>query len=90
MTEGGTLSFTISLSNPIDTTAKVNISFADVSTSASDFTHTPVQVTFAANTTTAQTVLVATVNDTTVEATETFTASLALDGTTPLTGAQRA
>ncbi|MFM9960443.1 MAG: beta-propeller fold lactonase family protein, partial [Planctomycetaceae bacterium] len=82
----GTMTFTVSLSNPIDTTATVNVSFADVTTSAGDFAHTTQQVTFAANSTTAQLVTVAITNDNTVEVTETFTASLTLDGTTPLTG----
>src|SRR2546423_11389376 len=42
-----------------------------------DYTSSTVQVTFAANSTTAQGLLVATVNDLTVEADETFTAHLA-------------
>src|SRR5581483_912911 len=36
----GTLSFTVSLSNPIDTAAQVDVSFTDVSSSSTDFTHT--------------------------------------------------
>src|SRR5207249_2579406 len=82
----GTLSFTVSLANPIDTPAKVNVSYANVSTGATDFDHATDAVTFAANSTTSQTVTVAITNDTLVEATETFTASLTLDATTPLTG----
>src|SRR5437867_4058432 len=61
---------------------KINVSCADVSTSAGDFAHATQQVTFAANTTTAQTVTVTITDDTTVEATETFTASLALHAPT--------
>jgi hypothetical protein len=82
----GTLAFTISLSAPIDVATKVNIGFGDISASNSDFDHSLKQVTFAANSTTAQTVNVLVLNDNVVENTETFTASLALDPTTTLTG----
>ena len=82
----GTMQFTVSLSNPIDTVAKVNVNFTDVTTNSADFDHTPRQVTFAANTTTPQTMTVPIVNDTIQEPTETFTASLQLDPSTPLTG----
>src|SRR5205823_1072501 len=85
-TEGGDLVFTVSLSNPIDTTAVVNVSFTNVTTSGRDFDHTTQQVTFPANSTASQTVTVAINDDMAVEGTETFTAHLALDGTTPLTG----
>src|SRR5262249_29222315 len=45
----GALTFTVSLSTPIDNAAAaVNITFSDVSTSAGDFTHTGQQVIFAA------------------------------------------
>ncbi len=86
VTEGGNLSFTVSLSNPVDVATQINVSFTDGSTSANDFTHATVSVTFLAGSTTAQGLLVATVNDTTVESNETFTANLALDAATPLTG----
>ncbi len=82
--EGGNLSFTVSLSNPVDVDTTVNVTFADVTTSAGDFNHTTVPVTFLAGNNTAQVIQVATVADTTVEADETLTASLAL--TAPLTG----
>ena len=82
----GTMQFTVSLSNPIDTVAKVNVNFTDVTTSAGDFDHTAKQVVFAANSTTPQTITVPIVNDTQQENTETFTASLQLDSSTPLTG----
>ena len=82
----GTMQFTVSLSNPIDTVAKVNVNFIDVTTNSADFDHAPRQVTFAANTNTPQTVTVPIVNDTIQESTETFTASLQLDPSTPLTG----
>ena len=60
----GTMQFTVSLSNPIDTVAKVNVNFTDVTTSAGDFDHTAKQVVFAANSTTPQTITVPIVNDT--------------------------
>ncbi len=82
--EGGNLSFTVSLSNAVDVETKINVSFANVSTADDDFTHTAQQVTFAAGTTTAQGLSVATATDSTVEANETLTASLALN--TALTG----
>ena len=84
VTEGGELSFTVSLSNPVDVDTTVNVTFTDGTTAAGDFNHTTVPVTFLAGSTTAQVIVVATVADTTVEADETFTANLAL--TTPLTG----
>ena len=63
----GTMTFTVSLSNPINTAAKVNVSFTDVTTSTADFAHATQQVTFAANTTTAQTVTLAITDDNIVE-----------------------
>jgi hypothetical protein len=82
----GPLSFTVSLSNPIDVATKVNINFADISTSSSDFDHSLKQVTFAANSTTPQTFTVAVTDDNVVENTEALTAALVLDAATPLTG----
>src|SRR5207237_605072 len=78
VTEGGNLSFTVSLSNPVDVNTTVNVTFTDATTSADDFTHTLVPVTFLAGSNTAQVILVATATDTTVEADETLTAHLAL------------
>jgi hypothetical protein len=78
ITEGGNLVFTVSLSNPVDIATTLDISFTDVSTASSDFTHTTQQVTFAALDTANKSVTVATTADTLVEATETLTASLAL------------
>src|SRR5205085_2350404 len=54
--------------------------------SGTDYDSASDQVTFAANSTTAQTVTVAVTNDNIVETLETFTASLSLDASTPLTG----
>ena len=84
ITEGGNLSFTVSLSNAVDVATTINVLLTDGTTSAGDFNHTTQQVTFAAGSIAAQTVSVATTVDTTVEANETFTASLALSA--PLTG----
>src|SRR5262249_27722162 len=66
--------------------AKVDVSFTDGTTSAGDFDHTSQSVTFAANSTTPQTVSVPITDDHIVEGAETFTAALALDASTPLTG----
>src|SRR6185369_2378404 len=82
----GTLTFTVSLTNPIDTAAKVNVSFQDVATSGGDFNHAGQSVSFSANSTSPQQVSVPLTDDTVVEGTETFTAKLALDATTLLAG----
>src|SRR5205085_184289 len=84
----GTMTFTVSLSNPIATVAKVNVGYADgtATGSGTDYYSATDQVTFAANRTTAQTVTVAVTNDNIVETLETFTASLSLAASTPLTG----
>ncbi|MBI5757591.1 MAG: autotransporter-associated beta strand repeat-containing protein, partial [Planctomycetales bacterium] len=89
---GGTMTFTVSLSNPIDTIATINVNYADVSATGSsggvgaDYDNNSDQVTFAANTTTSQMVTVAITDDLAPELTESFTASLTLDPGTPLTG----
>jgi len=57
--EGGSLAFTVALSNPVDIDVTVNVSFTDGTTSASDFDHTPVPVTFLAGETAAEVILVA-------------------------------
>src|SRR5262249_40398039 len=69
-----------------DVATKVNISFTDVTTATGDFVHAVQQVIFPANSTSAQLITVAVTDDNVVENTETFTAKLALDATTPLTG----
>ncbi|NQV27242.1 MAG: hypothetical protein HQ518_23080, partial [Rhodopirellula sp.] len=78
----GNATFTVSLDKPLDINVDVDVSFADVTTDAGDFTHTTQTVSFAAGTTTAQTVMVPITNDTMGESTETFTASLAINTTT--------
>jgi hypothetical protein len=74
--EGGTITFTVSLSHQVDIPLVVNVSYSDITTSAGDFDHTTDSVTFPALSTTPLTVTVATINDSVVEATETFLASL--------------
>ncbi|MFV2068625.1 MAG: Calx-beta domain-containing protein, partial [Pirellulales bacterium] len=77
VTEGdGTATFTVSISNPIDIPIVIDVNYTDVSTSTGDFDHTADQVTFAANSTTPQQVLVAITDDASPEPIETFTASL--------------
>ena len=73
----GTLVFTVSVSNALDIPVTIDVTYADVTTAVGDFTHTAGHATFAARSTTAQTVSVPITDDTLVEATETFTASLA-------------
>src|SRR4029079_7771490 len=88
VTEGGNLAFTVSLSNPVDVETKINVTFTDGSATGGgdDYDSTTIQVTFAAGDKTAQGILVPTSDDSTVEASENLTASLALDPSTPLTG----
>src|SRR5207253_1786327 len=79
VTEGGNIAFTVSLSNPVDVETKINVSFTNGTTSADDFDHTTVQVTFPAGSTTAQRLTFPTRRSANLEADETFTAHLALD-----------
>jgi mucin-19 len=78
--ENGTLTFTISLDNPVDTAVAVDVSYADVAAGAvtipGDFDHTAGQVTFAALDTVAKTVTVIITDDSIVELSEAFTTSL--------------
>ncbi len=72
----GTLTFTVSLSNPIDTVAKVNLTYGGGAATGggADYDSTSDQLTFGSNSTTAQTVTVAINDDNLVEAAETFIA----------------
>jgi photosystem II stability/assembly factor-like uncharacterized protein len=81
---GGTLDFTLSLSSPIDTAADVNVSFADVTTGAGDFTHTTQTISFGVLDIADKMVSVPIIDDNIVELAETFTASLAIAPGTPL------
>src|SRR5205814_2153529 len=78
--EGGNLVFSVSLSKPRRATGGENVEFGGGSATGggTDYTPTTQAVTFAPNSTAAQSVTVATNNDNLVEQTETFTASLAL------------
>src|SRR5205085_2727772 len=86
------MELTVSMSNPIDVTTKVNVRYTDLTATGSsggtgaDYDNGTDQVTFNALSTTPQTVTVAITDDNIVEALEKFRASLALDSTTPLTG----
>ncbi|MFO0930270.1 MAG: cadherin domain-containing protein [Gemmataceae bacterium] len=82
----GSATFQVSLSRPLEVAAKVNVTFTNGSTSANDFDHTTRQVTFPAGTTGPLTVTVPGLADTFAELDETFTATLSLDASTPLTG----
>ncbi len=72
----GTLTFDVSLTNPIDIPVTVDVNYTDGSTEAGDFVHTAGQVTFAAGSTTSLSVNVTINGDNTVELDESFTASL--------------
>ncbi|NND97256.1 MAG: hypothetical protein HKN47_08015, partial [Pirellulaceae bacterium] len=78
--DAGTMTFQVSLSNPVDISVTVDVTYADGAsngTDTADFDHTPGAVTFTAGSTTSQTVVVTINNDDVVEADENFTASLA-------------
>src|SRR5207247_1831300 len=85
-TEGGSIAFTVSLSNPVDVDTTINVTFTDGTATGggTDYTCNIIQLTFTAESTTCEGFLVPTTSDDTVEADETFTAHLAPD--TPLTG----
>ncbi len=71
----GTATFTVTSDKPLDISVDINVAFADVGTSEADLNHTAGVATFTAGDT-SQTVTVAITDDSIVEATETFTASL--------------
>jgi hypothetical protein len=72
----GTLTFTVSVSEPVDIPVTIDVNYSDVSTSGGDFDHTLDSVVFPALSTVSQTVTVAISNDNMVEMDETFTVSL--------------
>jgi len=76
--DAGTMTLTVSLDNPVDTTVVVDVTYTDVTATGSgtDYDSAPDQVTFAAGDATDKTVTVAIADDSTAEGTETFTASL--------------
>lgn len=76
----GDLTFTVALSNPVDTAVDIDVSYA----AGTDYDDTMDMVTFAAGSTTSQTVTVAVNDDNIVELSETFLASLAISSSTPL------
>ncbi len=83
VSEGGNLIFTVSLHNPSIETLVVRLNFTNVTTSNSDYTTTPVTVTFSAGQISVN-ATVPTTNDTIDESDETFTVSIS-----PVTGASR-
>jgi Ca2+-binding RTX toxin-like protein len=82
----GAATFSVSLSNPIDTAANIDVSYGGGTATGSntDYDSAPDVAMFAANSTTAQVVTVAITNDVLVELTETFTVSLAVNSGTAL------
>jgi VCBS repeat-containing protein len=76
-TEGGTITFTVSLDKPLDIPITINVSYGGgTAAGGADYDSTAGSVTFAAGSTAPQTVTVATADDTIDEPAETFTASL--------------
>ncbi|MDD2822447.1 MAG: Calx-beta domain-containing protein, partial [Flavobacterium sp.] len=84
ITEGGNLSFAVTLSNPSATDITVTLGFTNGTTTNGDYTTTPVTVTFLAGATTA-TATVPTTQDAIDELDETFT--VAITSTTGTVGA---
>jgi hypothetical protein len=80
----GTMTFTISLNNPIDIPVTIDVTYTDVSATGGnvDYDGTADATTFPANSTASRTVTVAITNDNVVELNETFMA--ALSTATPL------
>jgi hypothetical protein len=86
--EGGPVTFTITLSNPVDVDTSVTVTTADgTAAAASDYTALAGQVVLFPAGTTSKTVMVMTTADTVVEADETFTITLGglVDGGRPVT-----
>lgn len=82
----GEATFTVSVDNPLDIDVMIDVSYAEGTAVAGDFDGATDTVTFAAGSTTAQTVTVSITDDDSVELTETFTASLAVNAATDVDG----
>lgn len=82
--EGGTIEFSVTVDQPLDTDVTILVSFIDVSATGGnvDYDSTARNVTFSAGTTSPQTVSVSLVDDIEVEGHETFTATLAITSPT--------
>ncbi len=84
----GTLMFTVSLDNPIDTDVELDVTFTDVSATGSaggagaDYDNGTIPIMYTSNSTGPSGIFVTITNDNIVEATETFT--MMLTATTPL------
>lgn len=75
--DAGTITFSVSVDQPVDIETQLEVTFADGSaTAGDDYEATSKTVTFAAGSTTSQPVIVNLVNDVAVESAETFIASL--------------
>ena len=81
----GTMTFTVSLSNPLDIAVDVDVTYADVTATGggTDFDSATDTITFPVGSTTSQMVTVAITDDNIAELTETFTASLSINAGTP-------
>lgn len=85
----GAMTFTVTLSRPLDIPVSVIVSYANVTATGAaggigaDYDNNTDTVSFAAGSTTAKTVTVAITNDNIIERNETFMASLAISAGTP-------
>lgn len=78
----GMLTFTVSLSNPIDVGALLNVTFTDETTGSADFVHSSVVVGFGPGDNTDKNVSIVLANDTVDESIETFFADINLNPNT--------
>ena len=78
VTEGGTITFTVTLSNPIDIPVQIDVNYGGGTATGggTDYDSATDSLTFPASSTASQQVTVTTNDDNVVEATETFVASL--------------
>lgn len=80
----GTATFAVSLSTPLDIDVQVDLAFVSGTATNADFDTTPTILTFAAGSSTVQTIEVPIVEDDLVELEEAFTAMLAINSATAL------
>jgi len=77
-TEGGTLSFDVTLDKDVEGDVAINISFVNISTSNNDYEEQVQQVVFTGGAAGTETITLGTTEDLILETDETFTASLSL------------
>ncbi|WP_372641642.1 Calx-beta domain-containing protein, partial [Ancylomarina sp.] len=82
-TEGGVLSFDLTLDTDVEGSVVVDVSFANISTSDNDYDEATQQVTFSGGTPGTQTITLSTNDDLILEVDETLTASLSLNNGNP-------